>query len=277
MPLGPDAPPARRAFSLRQPALPQTPRQLSDVGPQTRLEPGRQLWAAKRLPPANEPQLQIRRNRFALTHVISTFPHKFASKPYTRGVSFAWYRERRVFVASLEGWSIHMGKRGPRPLSLEHLQMYEDFWLRFFKGDPANPTERGKQGLPPELRKKLIETRSPKKVRRICQKFAHWRWGIPRRAIERCLRETTSARQRNRVRRLEAQEKANAWLKFRNAAEGILYYKAKEFVDAKKSKRYPASSRPSSEEKKLLFLSRWLAGISVGRAGETALRRKMSL
>ncbi len=166
-----------------------------------------------------------------------------------------------------------MGKRGPRPVATE-LPYWEKEWYWHFKGmrdgipgvdldeplfelrklsmHPAlldelqnEPRIRVKmartrlRGVPPErdLLDALLQARTPKQVRTICRRSRYWlnpRWG------------------------------GRVYVKY-------LYDHADQFLRAKDDPRYPRSTRPSSYDKRLRFLARAMAGITLGRRPRTAI------
>lgn len=167
-----------------------------------------------------------------------------------------------------------MGKQGPKPTGIDLLQVYEHLWYFVFKGlrDGApsvallrpriterklstHPVLRQElrnerhfnfkmvpaytKGVPAEreLWARLLEAKKPSEVRSICRRPRYWlnpKWGG---------RPYVQA----------------------------LHDHAAEFLKAKNGSRFPCSSRPSSDEKRLDYLARAMAGISCGVSGRTAV------
>jgi hypothetical protein len=165
-----------------------------------------------------------------------------------------------------------MGKRGPRPV--QDLWFWEREWCAIFKGlRDGTPTYQLQElraeprklsrhpalrwelrnempvklkvaetripGIPPEreLWHALLRAASVEEVRRICGRSFHW------------LNPKTS----------------------RKPFVEILSTRADLFLTAKSDRRFPASERCSSDDKRLLYLARAMAGITLKRSPRRAI------
>ncbi len=165
-----------------------------------------------------------------------------------------------------------MGKRGPHPV--QDLWFWEREWYAILKGlrdGTPNHTlqqlrfEPRKLSLHPDLQR---EFRNELRVRiRVAQAQIR---GIPgeRELWEKLL-------DADRVEEVQVIcRQSQYWLNPRRSGKPfveILSRRADRFVAAKNDRRYPASKRPSSDDKRLRFLARALAGITLGRSPRTSV------
>lgn len=133
---------------------------------------------------------------------------------------------------------IPMGKRGPKPVNQSDLQFWYGAWLRIFDGMCTGRYIRVDLDFRDEngLWERLLKATSPEEVKAVCDESPYW-----------------------------LNPKRGAILFYR-----VLSENAKNFLAAKQNRRYPRSDRPTTRGRRIRFLARSMAGISMGIGVRTA-------
>jgi hypothetical protein len=131
-----------------------------------------------------------------------------------------------------------MGKPGPQPVDQHGLELWYGAWLGVFDGMRTGRYMRKDLDFKPEteLWLQLLQAETPKQVRDVCTKSDFW---------------------------LNPKRGGTAFNR-------LLSEKAGQFLAAKKDPRWPQSDRPTNEGKRIRFLARALAGITMGISIRTA-------
>ena len=199
----------------------------------------------------------------------------------------------------------------PNKFSRIEVQMYANWWRGAFtrmRGRRAS-YEIGVGSAPftiitkdrreSELWEKLLRARKPEAIRRICKQSPLWDEKAYVREIYQQAEEFVASRNprvvkvrpppgdRNLWEKLKRaktiQQVRNAcykstWWKYQTSRKGKgntwmrkLTKNADQFIKAKEDKRYPRSNRPSSEDKRLRYLSHAMAKIACGISYRTAV------
>lgn len=132
-----------------------------------------------------------------------------------------------------------MGKRGPRPVDRDALELWYRAWLDVLDGMRWGRFIRQDLSFKPEeaLWERLMEAETPEQVTEVCNQSGYW------------LNPKRGATEFHRV----------------------LSERAAEFLDAKRHPRRPRSDRPTSTGRRNRFLARALAGLTTGISIRTAL------
>jgi hypothetical protein len=131
-----------------------------------------------------------------------------------------------------------MGLRGPRPVDQNNLEFWYGAWLGVFEGMYRGRYIRTDLDFKDEraLWLRLLEATTPEEVRAACDESEFW-----------------------------LNPKRGGTL-FHDVLSGY----AESFLDAKRDKRWPKADRPTSEGRRIRFLARSMAGISMGISIRTA-------
>src|SRR5215472_3224793 len=131
-----------------------------------------------------------------------------------------------------------MGRRGPKPVDQDGLELWYGAWIGVLDGMRTGRYIRKDLDFKPEteLWEKLLAARTAEQVRAVCDKSEFWL--NPKRG----------------------------GTEFHRILSGY----AKEFLAAKKDPRWPRSDRPTNQGKRIRFLARSLAGITMGISIRTA-------
>jgi len=131
-----------------------------------------------------------------------------------------------------------MGLRGPKPVDQSNLEFWYGAWLRIFDGMCTGRYIRKDVDSPDEhdLWVRLLQARTPEQVRAICDESLYW-LNPKRGAIQ---------------------------------FHYILTENAKSFLAALEDPRWPKSDRPTNQGRRIRFLARSMAGITMGISIRTA-------
>lgn len=131
-----------------------------------------------------------------------------------------------------------MGKRGPKPVDQDALELWYGAWLGVLDGMRAGRFIRSDLNFEPEMDLwiQLLKARTPEQVESVCRQSRFW------------LNPKRGATQFHR----------------------ILTKYADSFLAAKADSRFPKSDRPTNAGKRNRFLARSLAGITMGISIRTA-------
>lgn len=183
-----------------------------------------------------------------------------------------------------------MGRRGPHPVSIHLLRLWEWQWFWVFRGlrygapsrlvvrmdylqYPDKPRISGYRELDEE-RQKAWRVTTEKASRAYYRKDPLK--DVPTRPLpsEKTLWDSLMrARTIPQVRATCA--KSRSWLNPEWQGKVFvqkLHQHADQFLLAKRDLRYPRSNRPSSDDRRILFFARAMAGITLGRSPNTAIR-----
>src|SRR5258708_2230715 len=131
-----------------------------------------------------------------------------------------------------------MGLRGPKPVDQSNLEFWYGAWLGVFDGMCTGRYIRPDLDLQDEhsLWLRLLEATTTEEVRAVCDESEFW-----------------------------LNPKRGAIL-FHDA----LFHNPEDFLAAKRDSRWPKTNRPTSQGRRIRFLARSMAGISVGISIRTA-------
>ena len=131
-----------------------------------------------------------------------------------------------------------MGKRGPQPVDQAQLEFWYGMWSRTFHGMRFGRfISREMRFEPePELWQRLLDAKTPRQVRSVCDESPFW-----------------------------LNPKRGSIMLYR-----VLSENPKMFLAAKFDPRWPKSTRPTNEGRRIQFLARSMAGIAMGISIRTA-------
>ena len=131
-----------------------------------------------------------------------------------------------------------MGLRGPKPVDQNNLEFWYGAWLGVFDGMCSGRYIRTDLDFQDEhaLWLRLLDATTPEEVRAVCDESEFW-----------------------------LNPKRGAIL-FHDA----LFHHAEDFLAAKRDSRWPKTNRPTSQGRRIRFLARSMAGISMGISIRTA-------
>lgn len=131
-----------------------------------------------------------------------------------------------------------MGLRGPKPIDQQQLEFWYSAWLRIFDGMSTGRYIRKGLEFKDEraLWQRLLDATRPKQVRAVCGESPNW---------------------------LNPKQGSKLFY-------DLLGRNAKPFLAAKLDPRYPKSDRPTNQGRRIRFLARSMAGVTMGISVRTA-------
>jgi hypothetical protein len=131
-----------------------------------------------------------------------------------------------------------MGLRGPKPVNQNNLEFWYGAWLGVFDGMCRGRYIRADLDVEGEhaLWVRLIKATTPEEVRMVCDESEFW---------------------------LNPKRGATLF-------HDVLSQYPERFLDAKRDPRWPKTNRPTSQGRRIRFLARSMAGISMGISIRTA-------
>jgi hypothetical protein len=204
-----------------------------------------------------------------------------------------------------------MGLRGPKPVDVQQLEGEAVQWACFFytlrdgqsgwmqhvkwaqwqktgkaKWTPV-PAGRGRVMLPPGVRYRssfplgpVIPIPVTDAARELPRKARMGKWVVfrpvyPKPEVWEALKEARTSRQvKEAARRIgELRSAFVSSTRWAQKPDDALYCFAKGFLDAKDLPNYPKTDRPKSDDKRVQFLAKVMAGLTLGLAPITAAKR----